>query len=111
MSTLRLGLLRPPKNQSLSCIYVANRNEWLLQKNIRYIEEAAVNPDRRRYAAPEEAPRHYIDLDVYGDSAAYKLPRYWKEAVEKFGEDSLTKHGIVPWHINRVYFQLKEAFL
>jgi hypothetical protein len=81
------------------------------KKNIRYIEEASVNPDRRRYAVPEEAPRHYIDLDVYGDSAAYKLPRYWKEAVEKIGEDSLAKHGIVPWHIYRVYFQLKEAFL
>ncbi|MFM7430632.1 MAG: zinc dependent phospholipase C family protein [Flammeovirgaceae bacterium] len=81
------------------------------KKNIRYIEEAAVNPDRRRYAVPEEAPRHFIDLDVYGDSAAYTLPRYWKDAVEKFGEDSLVKHGIVPWHINRVYFQLKEAFL
>lgn len=81
------------------------------KKNIDYISDAAVNPDRRRYAIPEEAPRHYIDLDLYGDSAAYKLPRYWKDAVEKFGEDSLAKHGIVPWHINRVYFQLREAFL
>lgn len=81
------------------------------KSNIRYITEAAVNPDRRRYAVPEEAPRHFIDLDVYGDSAAFKLPRYWKEAVEKFGEDSLMEHGIVPWHINRVYIQLKEAFL
>lgn len=81
------------------------------KKNIDYLSDAAVNPDRRRYAVPEEAPRHYIDLDVYGDSAAYKLPRYWNEAVAKFGEDSLAKHGIVPWHINRVYFQLREAFL
>ncbi len=81
------------------------------KKNIQYITEAAVNPDRRRYAVPEEAPRHYIDLDEYGDSAAYKLPRYWKEAVEKYGEDSLMMHGIVPWHIYRTYFQLKEAFL
>ena len=81
------------------------------KKNIRYIEEASVNPDRRRYVVPEEAPRHYIDLDVYGDSAAVKLPRYWKDAVEKMGEDSLMKHGIVPWHITRVYFQLKDAFL
>jgi hypothetical protein len=81
------------------------------KKNIRYISEAAVNPDRRRYAVPEEAPRHYIDLDEYGDSAAYKLPRYWMEAREKFGEDSLMMHGIVPWHIHRVYLQLKEAFL
>jgi hypothetical protein len=81
------------------------------KKNIQYVSEAAVNPDRRRYAVPEEAPRHYIDLDEYGDSAAHKLPRYWKEAVEKLGEDSLMVHGIVPWHIYRTYFQLKEAFL
>ncbi|MFM7854274.1 MAG: zinc dependent phospholipase C family protein [Flammeovirgaceae bacterium] len=81
------------------------------KKNLDYIADAAVNPDRRRYAVAEEAPRHYIDLDAYGDSAAYKLPRYWNDAVAKFGEDSLTKHGIVPWHINRVYFQLREAFL
>jgi hypothetical protein len=81
------------------------------KENIQYISEASVNPDRRRYAIPEEAPRHYIDLDEYGDSAATKLPRYWKDAVAKYGEDSLTRHGIVPWHINRIYYQLKDAFL
>jgi hypothetical protein len=81
------------------------------KKNIQYLSEAAVNPDRRRYAVADEAPRHYIDLDEYGDSAAYKLPRYWNEAAQKFGEDSLMKHGIVPWHIHRVYHQLKDAFL
>ncbi len=81
------------------------------KKNIQYISDAAVNPDRRRYAVPEEAARHYIDLDEYGDSAVYKIPRYWKDAVEKFGEDSLMKHGIVPWRISQVYYQLKEAFL
>jgi hypothetical protein len=80
------------------------------KKNIRYIEEAAVNPDRRRYIIPEEAARHYIDLDDYGDSATFRLPRYWKEAVEKYGEDSLRLHGILPWHINRVYYELKDAF-
>ncbi len=80
------------------------------KKNIRYIEESAVNPDRRRYIVPEEAPRHYIDLDVYGDSAAPKLPRYWKEAIEKIGVDSLHAHGILPWNIFRVYLDLKDAF-
>ncbi|GHN00677.1 hypothetical protein WSM22_21660 [Cytophagales bacterium WSM2-2] len=80
------------------------------KKNLRYIEESAVNPDKRRYIVPEEAPRHFIDLDVYGDSAVFKLPRYWKFAVEKFGEDSLQKHGILPWNIQRVYLQLKDAF-
>ena len=81
------------------------------KKNIRYIEEVSVNPDRRRYAVADEAAKHYIDLDDYGDSAAYKLPRYWNDAVKKYGEDTLQARGIVPWQINRMYFQLKDAFL
>ena len=35
---------------------------------VQDIKENAVNPDMRRYAVKNEAPRHYIDLDVYGDS-------------------------------------------
>ncbi|MEK6780295.1 MAG: zinc dependent phospholipase C family protein [Bacteroidota bacterium] len=81
------------------------------KKNIQYLTEASVNPDRRRYAVPDEAVKHYIDLDDYGDSAVYKLPRYWNDAVKTFGEDTLQARGIVPWHINGMYYQLKEAFL
>jgi hypothetical protein len=76
------------------------------KKNIHYIVEASVNPDRRRYAIPEEGPRHYIDLDDYGD-----LPKYWKAAVDTLTEDSLMAHGIVPWHTYRMYHQLREAFM
>ena len=81
------------------------------KKNIQYLEEASVNPDRRRYAVEDEAAKHYIDLDDYGDSAAFKLPRYWNDAIKKYSEDSLQARGIVPWHINRMYYQLKDAFL
>lgn len=81
------------------------------KKNIQYLTEASVNPDRRRYAIPEEAPRHYIDIDDYGDSAIQKLPRYWDDAVKKYGEDTLEARGIVPWHITRMYYRLKDAFL
>jgi len=80
------------------------------KKHMDYLTESAVNPDRRRYVVPEEAPRHYIDLDDYSDSAVYKLPRYWNDAIAQFGEDSLNARGIVPWHIYRVYFQLRDAF-
>jgi hypothetical protein len=80
------------------------------QKHIRYITENAVNPDRRRYAVAGEAPRHYIDLDVYGDSALYKMPRYWQQAVDRYSEDTLMAYGIIPWHINRMKFQLTQAF-
>ncbi|WP_299826250.1 zinc dependent phospholipase C family protein [uncultured Pontibacter sp.] len=80
------------------------------KKHIRYITENAVNPDKRRYAVANEAPRHYIDLDVYGDSALYKMPRYWQQAVERYTEDTLQAYGIVPWHINFMKYQLTQAF-
>jgi hypothetical protein len=81
------------------------------KKNIDYITENAVNPDQRRYAVANEAPRHYIDLDIYPDSLRKKLPTFsWKEAVERFSEDTLNRHGIVPWHINFMKYQLTEAF-
>jgi hypothetical protein len=79
------------------------------KKYIDDLTENAVNPDQRRYAVIGEAERHYIDLDVYGDSALSILPRYWQDAVRKIGEDSLRKHGIVPWHVQIAAWQLTEA--
>ncbi|HTJ51539.1 MAG TPA: zinc dependent phospholipase C family protein [Cyclobacteriaceae bacterium] len=79
--------------------------------NIEYITEAAVNPDRRRFSVPEEGPRHYIDIDHFGDSALYTMPRFWKEAVNCYSEDTLKTYGILPWHIYTMYFRLKDAFM
>jgi hypothetical protein len=81
------------------------------KKNIQYVSEAAVNPDRRRYAVHDEGARHYIDLDSYGDHVTAYLPRSWEQAVKKFGQDSLTSHGILPWHIQHMYYRLREAFM
>lgn len=78
------------------------------KRHLDYLVAASVNPDQRRYAVKEEAPRHYIDLDSHGDSV--RLPKYWSEAVKACGEDSLLKHGIVPWHIPRMVSNLQEAF-
>jgi hypothetical protein len=80
------------------------------KENIQYITENAVNPDRRRYAVEGEAEKHFIDADVFGDSAVYQLPRYWEEAIEKYGEDSLRSIGIGPWNVYAVKMQLTEAF-
>ncbi len=79
--------------------------------NLQYITEASVNPDRRRFSVVDEAPRHYIDLDHYGDSAVFKMPHRWQDAVLKYTEDTLKQYGIVPWHINRMYYFLKDAFM
>ncbi len=77
--------------------------------HIQYITENAVNPDRRRYAVEGEAPRHYLDMDIYGDSAWLKLPHRWKDAVEKYSEDTLMAYGIVPWTVEQFRWKLTNA--
>jgi len=56
-------------------------------------------------------PRHYIDLDHYGDSAWQTLPRYWLDAEAEYTTDTLTAYGILPWHLLRVKEQLTDAFM
>ena len=70
------------------------------KKNIDFIIDNSVNPDRRRYAVKEEGARHYIDMDIYPDSAFYDFPN-WQKALTRFGDDSLQNYGLVPWHIVR----------
>jgi hypothetical protein len=82
------------------------------KQNIDYVTDNAVNPDQRRYAVVGEAPRHFIDLDDYTDSVRVQLPKLnWNQAVEKFTEDTLLAHGIVPWQIQRMTYQLTQAFV
>jgi hypothetical protein len=80
------------------------------KKNIDFVTDHAVDPDMRRYANPEEAPRHYIDVDRYSPEPFENLPVYWNDAVKKFTEDTLKAHGIVPWHINVMLRRLTDAF-
>ncbi len=78
--------------------------------HIEYISEHAVDPDKRRYANPDEAPRHYIDMDRYGNYAYDSVPHKWKDAVNKYSEDTLKAYGIVPWYIEKMMSRLTEAF-
>jgi hypothetical protein len=80
------------------------------KKHIEYITEHAVDPDKRRYSDEEEACRHYIDLDHYGAHPFDSVPKWWKNAVAKYSEDTLKAYGIVPWHIEKMMYRLTEAF-
>lgn len=82
----------------------------LYKKELSFISEKAVNPDRRRYAVEGEAEKHYIDLDHYGDSALFMLPAYWSEAIQKIPEDSLRANGIGPWSAFITFLSLTKAF-
>ncbi|RYZ48645.1 MAG: S1/P1 Nuclease, partial [Chitinophagaceae bacterium] len=78
--------------------------------NIQFLSEHAVDPDKRRYMIPAEGPRHYIDIDRYGQYPYTALPRRWDSAVSKFGEDTLNTNGVVPWWIQIMKLRLTTAF-
>ncbi len=83
------------------------------KEHIEFLTDHAVDPDKRRYAVEGEAQCHYIDIDhYYTDSLNVfeYVPRYWKDAVEKFSEDTLQTYGIVPWHIQTMKYRLQKAF-
>jgi len=80
------------------------------KSHIEYVTENAVAPDRRRHAFDAEPPRHYIDIDHFGEHPFDSMPRGWKAAVEKYTEDTLLAYGIVPWHIANVTGWLSQAF-
>ncbi|HWR33363.1 MAG TPA: zinc dependent phospholipase C family protein [Chitinophagaceae bacterium] len=82
----------------------------LYKPNIDFIAEHAVDPDKRRYAVPEEGPRHYIDIDHYGNYPYESLPRKWNDAVAKYSEDTLNTYGIVPWWVPAMLYKLTDAF-
>ncbi|MFM1793516.1 MAG: hypothetical protein RLZZ252_1870 [Bacteroidota bacterium] len=83
------------------------------KENIEFLTDHSVDPDKRRYAVEGEAECHYIDLDHYykpGEDPYKILPKYWKDAVEKFSEDTLRSYGIVPWHVLHMKYKLQKAF-
>lgn len=82
----------------------------LYKPQIEFLSEHAVDPDKRRYAVPEEGPRHYIDIDHYGEYPFTELPRKWTDATNKFSEDTLNAYGIVPWWLQTMLTRLTNAF-
>lgn len=75
---------------------------------ISILTEHAVDPDKRRYIIKEEGPRHYMDMDHYHPWDS--IPVTYAAAIKKYGEDSLLKHGIVPWWIQVMTTRLTKAF-
>jgi len=82
----------------------------LYKSHADFLAEHAVDPDKRRYAVPEEGPRHYIDIDHYGSYPYDALPRNWNDAVAKYSEDTLNTYGIVPWWLQTMLYRLTDAF-
>ena len=83
---------------------------YYFHRNIDEVVKKSVRPDQRRSTDKEEAPKHFIDLELYGDSAAWKMPLLWKDALKKYGKDSLVKCGYVPYYVITMKERLTAAF-
>lgn len=80
--------------------------------HIDFISVEASLPDVRKYTIHDtrEGPRHYIDLEAYGEHPFDVLPRTWDSAKARYGEAKLEKNGILPWYILEMLDKLTTAF-
>ncbi len=112
-----------PHNEGLSFGFFAHRKMnrmavftlppemiGFFKKHVEYLSERSIDPDRRAHAVQGEAPRHYIDIDHFGDKPFDIVPRRWTDAVNMFSEDTLMEQGVLPWHIHTMMWRLTRAF-
>lgn len=89
------------------------KNKGLQQfffQQMPYLVKNSTRPDDRRRTDTTEATKHFIDLEMYGDSAAYKMPPDWETATARYNRDTLLKYGYVPYEVIRLQNKLAEAF-
>ena len=80
--------------------------------HIDFITEGAVVPDLRRGLLNDknEPPRHYIDIEDFGNMPITDFPKTLKEAYAKFDSSVLNKSGYLPWYIQVMEDKLTAAF-
>ena len=78
--------------------------------HLDFITQEASVPDLRKYTLRDKAenPRHYIDMENFGDVASIPLP--FEEAKKKYDEKFLADNGILPWYIQEIMTKLTKAF-
>jgi hypothetical protein len=71
-----------------------------------------VDPDLWRNVGWEDDPNHFLDFGVreYGAYPFQALPREYGAALEKFGETTLRRYGLLPWREAEEFGNLRRAF-
>lgn len=103
------GFFAHMRINELSIFILPTGMNRFFKNNISYISSHATDPDKRRYADTAEAARHYLDVEVY-ERVIDSIPRKWDDALKRYGDTRLQKNGILPWQIQRSYYQLVNAF-
>ncbi|MBC8003752.1 MAG: S8 family serine peptidase [Opitutaceae bacterium] len=82
----------------------------LYQPWLDRIVKESMAADHAKNTDRTERPRHFLNADWYGAPPFSNLPEDYTEAVKKFGEATLLKHGVLPWTISKRYEELVRAF-
>ncbi len=76
-----------------------------------FIVEHSIDPDLwRQVGMPGEGPRHYLNLDAYGEFPFPRLPRDRDAAVCRFGADVVDRNGTLPWRVAELFARLVDGF-
>ena len=78
--------------------------------NIDSLTANAIRPDKRRNIDRTEAPKHFIDLENYGNGAVNIMPHDLATAVQQYSWDTLKRYGYVPYQVVIEYDSLANAF-
>jgi hypothetical protein len=70
------------------------------------------DPDTWRNVGWDDDPNHFVDfgVSVYGAYPFAALPREYGAALEKFGEPTLKRNGLLPWREAEEFGNLRRAF-
>jgi hypothetical protein len=74
-----------------------------------FLLDHASDPDDWSVIDPDEARRHYLDLELLGEDALSNLPATYEDARARYGEETLKQAGTLPWTILDYVRDLTEA--
>lgn len=110
LSCCSWGFLVHRTVNQLAVYQLPDQMRLFFYKNKDSLVKEAPGPDMRRSSDPLENPRHFIDLEAYGDSAAWKMPLHEADAIRIYSFDTLKKYGYVPYQVQREKALLTAAF-
>jgi hypothetical protein len=76
-----------------------------------YVSEHAPDPDTRKDSDSTERPKHYIDIDYYQEFLNGKMIEDKNQLISIYGEETITKMGLLPWATLETYNKLVQAFI
>jgi hypothetical protein len=79
-------------------------------RNMDYIVKNAGRPDERRNTDSTEAPKHFVDLEMYEHGPNDRMPIHFDEAIARYTKDTLLKYGYVPYYVIIMKDRLTNAF-